>query len=122
MAKTQTLLFLLMIVDLMVGCSKCNSPTTTLFGDWARSNDFDGEARSEAVIFTIGDSAYVATGTTDRQKFQDLWKYDLAQQYWVQLANLPGPARASAVAFSVGNFGYVASGVDGDGNALNDVY
>jgi N-acetylneuraminic acid mutarotase len=99
--------------------SKGNS--TTLIGDWSRSSDFDGDGRSEAIGFTIGDKTYLGTGTTDRAKYQDLWVFDLTKQFWQQLANLPGVARQSASAFAIGNFGYVASGFDGI-NYLNDVW
>lgn len=104
------------------GCSKCNPSSTSLVGDWSRSSDFDGFARSDAAIFTIGDSAYVATGTTDRQKFQDVWQFDIAQGYWRQLADMPGAGRGSAVAFSINNLGYIASGIDANGSPLNDVW
>ncbi len=97
------------------------SSSTTLIGNWLRSSDFDGDGRSEAIGFTIGDKTYLGTGTTDRAKYQDLWVFDLDKKFWSQLANLPGIARASASAFSVGNFGYVASGFDGV-NYLNDVW
>ena len=101
-------------------CSK-SSTSTTLVGDWSRSSDFDGLARSEAVCFTIGDYAYICTGTTDILRFQDLWGYSIARQYWAQLANLPGVPRSSAIGFSIGTFGYVGTGYDGTNN-LNDFW
>ena len=97
------------------GCSKSNSSSSsTLIGNWTRASDFDGNARSEAVAFTIGDYAYISTGTTDRDRFKDLWEYSIARQYWSQKADLPGVARNSAVAFSLGTKGYVGTGFDGN--------
>jgi N-acetylneuraminic acid mutarotase len=102
-------------------CVKSSSSTNTLIGDWARSSDFDGNARSEGSIFVIGDFAYLATGSTDRDRFKDIWVYSLAKQYWAQKADLPGSARNSAVAFSIGSKGYLGTGFDGV-NMLTDFW
>lgn len=103
-------------------CVKSSSNSNNdLIGDWARSSDFDGNARSEATTFVIGDYAYLATGSTDRDRFKDIWEYNLTRQYWSQKADLPGTARNSAVAFSIGSKGYVGTGYDG-ANMLNDFW
>ena len=93
----------LIVVSFLItqGCVKSSSSSSNKIGDWSRSSDFDGNARSEAVTFVIGDYAYLTTGTTDRDRYQDLWEYSLARQYWAQKADLPGTARNSAVAFSI---------------------
>jgi len=103
------------------GCSKSTEDSDDLVGNWKKSSDFDGNARSEAVTFTIGDSVYLATGTTDRDRFKDLWVYSLSRQYWSQRADLPGAARNSAVGFTLGNKGYVGTGYDGT-NKLKDFW
>lgn len=103
------------------GCSKSTGSSTTLVGNWSRSSDFDGNARSEAVSFTIGDYAYICAGTTDITRYKDLWEYSIARQYWSQKADLPGAARNSAVGFSIGTKGYVGTGYDGT-NSLNDLW
>src|ERR1700750_139670 len=95
------------------GCVKHSDSTNDVIGNWSRSSDFDGNARSEAVTFVIGDYAYLTTGTTDRDRFQDLWEYNLSRQYWSQKAGLPGVARNSAVAFAIGSKGYVGTGYNG---------
>lgn len=103
------------------GCSTSSDSTSDLIGNWKKSSDFDGNARSEAVTFTIGDSVYLSTGTTDRDRFKDLWVYSLSRQYWSQRADLPGAARNSAVAFTIGSKGYVGTGYDGS-TRLNDFW
>lgn len=112
-----------LIVSSCFIAQSCNkkSSSTDLVGNWARSSDFDGNARSEAVLFTIGNYTYLSTGTTDRDRFKDLWSFSLADNYWSQKADLPGVARSSAVAFTIGSKGYVGTGYDGV-NYLNDFW
>lgn len=105
------------------GCTKETGDEDDLIGNWKKSDDFGGNARSEAVSFTIGDYAYVATGTTATDRFRDLWEYNVSRRYWTQKADLPvqAPARNSAVSFSIGNKGYLGTGYDGV-NRLNDFW
>jgi len=104
------------------GCVKSSdSSDDDIIGNWVRSSDFDGNARSESVTFVIGDYAYLTTGTTDRDRFKDLWEYNLTRQYWSQKADLPAVARNSAVAFTIGAKGYLGTGYDGS-NKLNDFW
>jgi len=102
-------------------CVKDTNSDDDVIGNWSRSSDFDGNARSEAVTFVIGDYIYLTTGSTDRDRFKDLWEYNLTRQYWSQKADLPGVARNSAVAFAIGSKGYVGTGYDGS-NRLNDFW
>jgi N-acetylneuraminic acid mutarotase len=103
------------------GCTKSTDSTDELIGNWKKSSDFDGNARSEAVTFSIGDYVYLSTGTTDRDRFKDLWEFNLVRQYWSQKADLPGNARNSAAGFSIGTKGYLGTGYDGT-NRLNDFW
>jgi N-acetylneuraminic acid mutarotase len=102
------------------GCTK-STDSDDLIGNWKAASDFDGIARSEAVSFVIGDYAYIATGTTERDRLKDLWEFSLTKQYWTQKADLPGVVRNSAVAFSIGNKGYLGVGIDGS-TFLNDFW
>jgi len=95
------------------GCTKSTSSDSDLVGNWTRASDFDGNARSEAVSFVIGSYAYISTGATDRDRFKDLWEYNLDKKYWSQKADMPGAARNSAVGFAVNGKGYVGTGYDG---------
>ncbi|WP_126974068.1 Kelch repeat-containing protein [Gynurincola endophyticus] len=108
-------------LTLLSGCTKDTDADDDLIGNWARSYDFDGNARSEAVSFTIGDKVYIATGYNERERFADVWEFDLNKKYWKQVAAFPGTARNSAVAFTVNGKGYIATGYDGQFR-LNDVW
>jgi N-acetylneuraminic acid mutarotase len=117
------LLIVLTPVLIVPGCSKSTSSDDSLIGNWMRSYDFDGNARSEAVSFTIGNKAYIATGQSDRDRFADIWEFDLDKKYWLRRADMPANAgiRSSAVGFAVNSLGYVATGFDGVNN-LKDVW
>ena len=97
----------------LYACTKSTSSTTDTVGNWIRRSDFDGVARSEAVSFVIGDTAYVATGYDGSVRLNDAWKYDADNNYWIQRASFPGDARNSAVAFSTTTKGYIATGFNG---------
>jgi N-acetylneuraminic acid mutarotase len=104
------------------GCTKSTSSASSdLIGDWKRSDDFEGLARSEAVSFSIGDNGYVCTGASATDRFNDLWVYNTTLKYWTQKAALPGSPRNSAVAFSIGSKAYVGTGYDGS-NRLKDFW
>ena len=103
------------------GCTKNNTTEDELIGNWKRTDDFEGVARSEAVAFTIGEYGYISTGSSANDRFRDLWEYNTSLRYWTQKADLPGTARNSAVAFSIGNKGYIGTGYDGAAR-LNDFW
>lgn len=105
----------------MMGCTKSSDDSTDVIGNWITIGDMDGDARSEAVTFTVGSKAYIATGTTSTSRFNDLWEYDLNLKYWVQKASLPAAARTSAVAFTIDDKGYIGTGYDGN-NYLSDFW
>ncbi|MET0393716.1 MAG: kelch repeat-containing protein, partial [Chitinophagaceae bacterium] len=103
------------------GCTKDTDSDDDLIGNWTTSVDFRGNGRSEAATFTIGDYVYLSAGTTDRDRFKDLFRFSIADGYWTQRADLPGAARSSAVAFAIGNKGYLGTGYDGVAR-LNDFW
>lgn len=103
-------------------CSKSSDDTTTdVYGDWSRASDFEGVARTEAISFTIGDTAYIGSGYDRNNRLSDCWGFDPATGTWTQKADMPGVARSSASAFSVNGKGYVGTGYDGI-NKLKDFY
>lgn len=104
-------------------CTKTTDTDDELVGNWTRSSDFDGDVRSEAVTFMIGDNIYLATGASSTERYRDLWEYNLSRRYWSQIADLPdaAAARNSAVAFVIGDKGYVGTGYDG-ANRLKDFW
>ena len=47
MKRNHTLTISALLIITISGCSKCNPTSTTLMGNWSRSGDFDGFARSD---------------------------------------------------------------------------
>ncbi len=91
-------------------------------GDWAAESQLNGPARSEAVSFVINNVAYVGTGWDGlNTRYNDFWKYDPDNNFWVQIISMPGAGRSSAVGMSISGKGYVGTGFDGY-NFLNDFY
>jgi N-acetylneuraminic acid mutarotase len=92
-------------------------------GNWVESSDFEGDKRSNAVSFVIGQIAYVGTGYngTEDEYYNDFWAYDYNLQFWRRIADFPGAPRTAAVAFSIDGIGYVGTGYDGD-DELTDFY
>jgi N-acetylneuraminic acid mutarotase len=106
----------------LASCSKSSTTDNgTTDGNWISRSDFEGVARSEAVEFTAGTKAYIATGFDGEKRLDDLWQYDPDNNFWQQKAQFPGTPRSSAVAFSVADQGYVGTGYDGV-NKLQDFW
>lgn len=80
-------------------------------GKWSSIADFPGEARYEAVGFSINGVGFVGTGRNmANEDFNDFYRYNPTNDTWEQIADFPGEARYGAVAFSLGNYGYVGLG------------
>lgn len=104
-------------VAAITGCVKNDPSTDEEDGNWIRRSEFEGVARTEAVSFVIGDTAYIGTGYDGEDRLQDFWKYDPSEDFWQQRAQFPGVARSSAVGFAVNGKGFIATGYDG----INDL-
>jgi N-acetylneuraminic acid mutarotase len=117
-------IFLFSILLLLItGCKKeGDSDTADLIGNWKKFSDFEGNARSDAVVFTIGNKAYVGTGYNGSDRLNDFWEYDPQLNNWTRKADFPGVARTGAVAFATNTKGYVGTGYDGNGNKLKDFW
>src|ERR1051325_8181556 len=115
-SKRRLVFYFILFVNafLFLSCNKNDDGSDDdLLGNWIHSTDFDGNGRSEAVVFTINDRVYLGTGSSDSDRFKSFWEYDVDKKYWVQKADFPGNARTSAVAFAVNGKGYVGTGFDG---------
>jgi N-acetylneuraminic acid mutarotase len=124
--KYSAMAFFLAAASLSISsCSKSsNNGNNEQDGNWVKRGEFDGNVRSRAVSFVIGDTAYVGTGYDGTERLQDFWKTNLTGNNltWTQVANFPGTARNSAVGFNIDNMGYIGTGDDGVGNYYNDFY
>lgn len=84
--------------------------------DWTQKASYDALGRYLPVAFTIGNRAYVGTGTyrLDRDHnaiyLNDFWEYDPATDSWQQKANVPEKGRTGATGISIGNKAYVGLG------------
>ena len=103
-------------------CSKSSDSSSDLVGNWAISTYFDGNARSEAVAFTINDTVFVGTGLTASKRLADFWKYSIDKRFWTQIADFGGGTRSQAVGFSVNNKGYVGTGLNADQDYKKDIW
>ena len=116
---TAIVISILAVWAIFPSCKSSGSTATP--GDWQNRSELDGVARTEAVSFVIGDSAYLATGYDGTYRLADVWQYNPALDSWRQKADLPGTPRSSAVAFALNGKGYVGTGYDGANN-LNDFW
>lgn len=83
-------------------------------GNWFAAVDYEGQRRSGAVSFTIGNRAFVGLGYDGEDYFNDFYSYNADDGYWEDVPDFPGALRESAVAFSIGNLAYVGLGYNRD--------
>lgn len=73
---------------------------------WNSKNNFTGVNRYASVAFTVGNRAFVGTGTNATT---DFFEFHFSGQTWVPRANFP-VSTAFAFSFSIGSKGYVGCG------------
>lgn len=106
----------------LAACTKSTTSATDTEGNWVKVSTLDGNARSFAVAFTIGNFGYVGTGLDGNNKLlSDFWKYDPTNNSWTQVASMPS-GREAAVGMAIDGNGYVGTGTDSYGNYYNDFY
>ncbi len=92
---------------------------------WTQKANFPGNARYEAVGFSIGTKGYFGTGANfvlSSQPYNDFWEWDQSTNVWTQKANVPGSPRYGAASFAIDGKGYVTTGFSViNGGALNDL-
>ena len=91
---------------------------------WTQKANFPGQARYEAIAFSIGNDGYVGCGAnfSTGQIFNDFWSYNPQTNSWSQKANVPGFARYGAMGFEVNGKGYVGTGYNFANTPQNDFY
>ena len=78
---------------------------------------FDGPARQSAVAFSIGNQAYMGTGSAEKDgylpTYNDFWVFDRGSPElgWFQIDNMGSNLVSNATAFSLGGKGYVVGGL-----------
>lgn len=114
-------LFTLAIITSFFSCKK-NDDDVVLVGNWIEKAEMAGDARYEAVAFSIGEIGFVGTGYNGDIRLNDFWAYDAEKNNWFAIAKDTAMApRTGAVAFSIGGKGYVGSGRDNQ-NYLKDFW
>ncbi|MFT4062954.1 MAG: kelch repeat-containing protein [Edaphocola sp.] len=88
-------------------------------GNWFRSYDFEGVARTEASSFVINDTAYVVGGYQKSTTYlTDTWMFDRATGTWYQRASIDTSGFQGAAGFTLNGKGYVTTGKDNIGEYL----
>lgn len=110
----------------LISCGGSDNTTNDITGEWYQEASIDAGNRSRPVVFTIGDSLYIATGfngNNNKVFLRDLWVYNAEVTTWEKRQDLPveAQARSAAVAFSVNGKGYLGLGYDGT-NYLKDFW
>lgn len=115
---------LLIAVSLTSSCRRTTDDSSDLVGNWTTVADFQGDTRSDAASFVIGDNAYVLTGTNiaANQRYADMYTFNLKTGNWSKSIPFPGAARNGAVAFTINGKGYIGSGVADQGVVLKDFW
>ena len=108
-------------ISFSIGCTTSDDSSSEVVGNWVRVSDFEGVARNESVVTTLGAKAYVGLGFNGTDRLSDFWEYDASKDFWLRRADFPGKARNGAVSFSIDNLVYVGLGYDGI-NKLNDFW
>ncbi len=113
----------LVLITISSSCSNDESDDDTI-GNWTDGIPFKGYERSGAILFTIGEVAYVGLGYDGDDYLDDIYAYNHELGYWQEIAAFPGVLRESAVAFSIGDKGYVGLGYnrDADIEELSDFW
>lgn len=89
---------------------------------WQQKSNYPAGIRIGAVSFTIGDKAYIGTGSDDVVNHDDFWQYDPATDTWTQKANFGGGIRYFGSAFAVNGKGYAGMGLVGSYNWRKDIW
>lgn len=86
---------------------------------WTPVEDFPGEARRDAVAFTLENYAYVGTGRADKALlFKDFYCFDPETEQWnKEELGFKGDQRYGASAFVINGAAYVCLGAKGSGYA-----
>lgn len=91
---------------------------------WTRKNEFIGGTSKRMAGFHINDTLFLGGGLTQGQINTDgLFRYNLEEDSWTEMADLDGVPRRGAMAFSKGNKGYIIGGfIDGPPGVGKDIW
>ena len=78
-----------------------------------KDDDYTDIARSNAVLFVLGDYAYLTTGTINGSYTAKTWMYDIKNDLWTRKTPYQRQLREGAVGFTVNGRCFVALGSGG---------
>jgi len=78
-------------------------------GVWTQKANFPGDARADAMSFSIGMKGYIVAGE-GTTLLLDVWGYDAVNNSWQQKSNFPGGVREQGISFNIGSKRYVGMG------------
>lgn len=77
---------------------------------WIALSDFPGGSRTKAVIVSTSTDIYAGLGVNE-EHFNDIWKYDIATNQWVEFAQYPGTSFNTGFAFELNGDLFFGGGV-----------
>jgi N-acetylneuraminic acid mutarotase len=77
---------------------------------WMQKANYPMGGRYHAIAFSIGNYAYVGTGSDWNGDHDDMWRYSPATNLWSPIPPVPGGPRSGAVALTANGKGYVMLG------------
>jgi|GEM_PF-942101 len=78
---------------------------------WTKRANFPPAARSGTITFDVNSRGYVFGGLDEQLvPYNDLWRFNDANNAWTQMASKPGSTCYSGSGFSLGNRGYICMG------------
>ena len=80
---------------------------------WTKIADFPGEARYDAIAFSVNGKGYVGLGKGKDDNLKDFYEYNPNNNTWERIADFPD-SRRGAVVFVIDNIAYVGTGYDGE--------
>ncbi len=80
--------------------------------NWQLLPTYGGTPVSGPVSFSLGDHAYVVSGTPGYgDPFHEVWELDSINMTWQRKADFPGTPTLDGLGFTIGNKGYTCTGI-----------
>ena len=86
-----------------------------------QKSNFGGNARYDAVGFSVLGNGYIATGF-DGNYLKDFWQYSVLTNSWTAMSDFPGSGRQGMINFIIKNKLYMIGGRPASNIAINEVW